>query len=163
MATTFTAINDIVLSSTTTTVTFSSIPQTYTDLVLIFTGKQNGGTDNLRVYYNSDNGNTGVTYTAVRMLGSGTTLGASERQYAVPYAMAGDIGTSWFSGVLNFQDYSNTSYVKYFLGHSGDTTYQGIYAGRWDTGNAITDISLRRSTGLWQVGSSFQLFGIKAA
>ena len=57
-----------------TTVTFSNIPQNFTDLVLVCNGKV-GSTDNpVRVQFNGD---TSSIYSATEMRGNGTTKGST--------------------------------------------------------------------------------------
>ena len=56
MAATYTPIASITLGAATSSVTFSSIPQTYTDLIVIFNGRTDGD-ENTNLQFNSDTTN----------------------------------------------------------------------------------------------------------
>lgn len=59
MPATYDSIATTTLGSANTTITFSNIPNTYTDLRLIFVGRTSSGADTLMIRFN---GNTGTVY-----------------------------------------------------------------------------------------------------
>jgi hypothetical protein len=61
---TYTPLATVTLGSSASSVTFSSIPGTYRDLILIFDGTGSGTTGNLRMTFN---GSTLSNFTDVRM------------------------------------------------------------------------------------------------
>lgn len=74
MAKTYEAIASTTLSSASSTITFSSIPSTYTDLRLVFVATANTGTNAL-VQFNSDTGNN---YSRTFMYSTGAGKGTQQ-------------------------------------------------------------------------------------
>ena len=64
MATTYTPIATTTLGSGQTSVTFSSISGTYTDLILIASASNTGGATNIRLQFNGD---TATNYSSTRI------------------------------------------------------------------------------------------------
>lgn len=173
MAITYEPIATTTLSSLTTTVTFSSIPGTYTDLKYVVSyqlGSQATGTDSfIRI-----NGDTGANYSVTQVFGNGTAAssarGASQNYYMVPI----DNYTSFNSYNLDFMNYSNTTTYKPIVGRlgAGQADGSGAVAVSWRSTAAITSISFTAadnaggpsgSPDQFAVGSTFTLYGIKAA
>jgi hypothetical protein len=67
---TYEAIATQTLGSAAASVTFSSIPGTYTDLVLVVAGTLTTGTENIVMQFNGD---TGSNYSVTSLLGDGST------------------------------------------------------------------------------------------
>ena len=76
MTTTYEFIAKNVLSSNTSSITFSSIPQTYTDLVLIINGGNTGAVQ-VAIRFNGDTGNN---YSNQSLTGNGATAYATRGQ-----------------------------------------------------------------------------------
>jgi len=76
---TYTPLATVTLGSATSSVTFSSIPATYRDLILIFDGTRTGN-NNVQYRFNSD---TGTNYSTVIAAGngSGTTSSAESLSF----------------------------------------------------------------------------------
>jgi hypothetical protein len=70
MPTTYEPIQTTAFTSATASYTFSSIPSTYTDLVIVFVGQQNSTFSgrNLNIQFNGD---TGSNYGSVQILSTG--------------------------------------------------------------------------------------------
>lgn len=144
------------------TISFTNIPQTYTDLVLIGNpiGMYGSGGGNIQFRINSLS--TGIYhYNAYESGGSNTY----QNQTLVDCWGA---NRSFGVGGLNvtFFNYTNTSRPKTFharsMFNSSPTVYgQRFFAGVINTNNAITSIQLPQ-TGQW-AGCYFWLYGIKAA
>ena len=76
MATTYQAIASQVLASTAASVTFSSIPGTYTDLKLVFSMRSNAS--NFFDYpYLAFNGDSSTNYSSLYLRGDGSTVSSS--------------------------------------------------------------------------------------
>ena len=154
-----------VVSSTVSSVTFSSIPATYRDLVLVLVaaGTAPGGSAQIRF-----NGDTGANYYWVRMEGNGTT--ASTASGAVSF-MPGSgnlyINTGLtYQAVINIMDYSATDKHKMAIHRVNQTvepTYSGVGAAahitRWENTSAINEILIYTSPN-FVAGSTFYLYGI---
>lgn len=149
-------------NSTTAEVTFSSIPSTYTDLVLVIAGKQQVATTVKLVF----NGDTGTNYSYTRLSGNGSSA-ASERysdQNNVPIAYG---GTEWYNIITPIMNYSNTTTYKTLLSRSNPPTqFTFAYVGLWRSTSAINSIKVTTdnlSLTYFTSGSMLTLYGIAAA
>jgi hypothetical protein len=160
MSKTYESIATNTLTATTTSVTFSSIPQTYTDLVIIYNGTS--AVQNFPIRFNSD---TGANYSYVRMFGDGSST-YSDRENSITYGSLGIISSERTLVIGQIQNYSNTTTRKSLLSRSGytGTGYVSFYCSLWRNTAAITSITLLGGTGgqSFSVGSTFTLYGIKA-
>jgi len=154
------------LSSSSIAVTFSSIPQTYTDLILVCQAQGTNATDTLTLILNSDTGNN---YSITRLYGLGSGTAGSNRYSNQPNMAIADYmpDTTYFSPVIaQIQNYSNSTTYKTVLSRSNaaDNWVAGI-VGLWRSTSAITSISIREAGGLvnLKAGSTFTLYGIAAA
>jgi hypothetical protein len=147
------------------TITFSSIPQTYTDLRLIITA---GDSVNYGVYitYNNDGG-SGSLYSFTRMLGNGSG--------AASVSVANRNTNTWVLGnginipttptdvaILDIMNYSNTTTYKTAL--ETEANAAGGFVATvilWRNTAAISRIDLV-NTGAFTSGSTFTLYGISA-
>lgn len=161
---TYTPIATQTLGSTASTVTFSSIPSTYTDLVLVCNPTTNVTTGQITIRLNGD---TGTNYSRLILWGNASTAGSAT--YAnEAYAYTGYYTTVYTvptTNIFNFSNYSNTSVFKNILGRSNNTSEAVISSlNLWRSTSAITSIELGISVaGTYSIGSSFTLYGIKAA
>ena len=172
MPKTYTPIATRTVDTSVTSVTFSSVPSTYTDLVLIaqYQCTSNGG---LWIRYNGD---TGTNYSVVNMIGSQNTK-ASYADANEPYIWAdtyyqgtGTVLTDRPIVRAQIMNYSNTTAYKATLTRGDDVRTTGssdgtIYAGvsTWRNTAAINQIDVLSASGNFVLGSTFTLYGIKAA
>jgi len=169
MASTYEAIATNTLGSAAASVTFSSISGAYTDLVLIISGQSTSGgnSDGLAIRVNSD---TGANYSATLLRGDGTSAISSRNSNDTFYRIAfyGQTGSAVLSSfsttILNFQNYSNATTYKTLLARA-NVAADGTAAvvGLWRNTAAITSITLVGYSGNLATGSTFSLYGIKAA
>jgi hypothetical protein len=163
MPSTYEPIATTTIGTATNSVTFSSIPSTYTDLVLVFDGKMVTA-EVLLVQVNSD---TGSNYSLTRINGNGTTA-VSDRASGITYmsfSWAGTGKTDQFTEIINFMNYSNTTTFKTVIGRTSNATYevtQGVNL--WRSTSAINAVKIYgNASGNIAVGSVVTLYGIKAA
>ena len=159
-----------------TTITFSSIPNTYKHLQLRWIAKDtySGISGGLRVelQFNSD---TGTNYARHQLYGDGsavTALGASSVS-TIRLDSAGEYGTTanvFGVAIVDIHDYSSTTKnktVRGFYGSNANTTdtnhYVGLASGVWLNTNAITSISVISGNSNFTSTSQFALYGIKGA
>lgn len=169
MAVTYEPISTTTLGSATATVTFSSIPQTYTDLVLVIFGANSNADANDTGYmqYNSDTGNN-YSDTIVYTNGNTPTSFRATNSNAIGlWTIMGNTDSNRYSAiVVNFQDYANTTTYKTTLNRIGTPTGSGgwtnMSVGLWRNTNAITSILVGGGSN-WRSGSTFTLYGIKEA
>jgi hypothetical protein len=167
MPKTYTPIATQTLTIASGTIDFNSIPQTYTDIVIATNAKTttSSGTPsiNLRV-----NGDTSANYSLTQMYGDGSSA-ASSRVTGQSFAYFSNIPNNstnaWGSGIGSIMNYSNTTTFKTFLSRSDDVTNYAIArVNLWRSTAAITSIQLYEgSAGVFAPGSTFTLYGIKAA
>lgn len=159
---TYVALDKITLGSNTASVTFSSINQGYTDLVVVFEGYQTGNGDS-RIQYNSDTGsNTNYSETVVKGNGS-TATSARSSNAAWSYLAYTDASIGRTNIIAQIQNYSNTTTYKTVLSRfntAGSTV--GAVVGMWRSTAAITSITISTSAFAYATGSTFSLYGIRA-
>lgn len=162
---TYESIATIVPSST-GTITFSSIPSTYSHLQVrgSFT---NGNNSSLIVRFNGD---TAANYAIHELRGNGSNAAASGTlgtTYAELATAAGfSSSTSYFNAaVIDILDYANTNKYKTLRALSGyDAIESGalqLDSGLWRSTSAINSITLFIGGSNYVTGSTFALYGIK--
>jgi hypothetical protein len=159
---TYTLIASNTLSSITTDITFSSIPSTYTDLVVVVNYKAYGGGKYLSMRLNGD---TATNYSRTEIFADGTSI-TNQRLSNENYAYINSVNAStgaWATFILNLNDYSNTTTYKTILNRGNSSTYVGMNANLWRSTAAISTILLTALGSGYDVGSTFKLYGIEAA
>ena len=166
MASTYEPIATTVISGSPTSYTFSSIPQTFTDLVLIFNGKSNASGSSANSMRTTVNGSASSLYSETVLYGDGATAG-SARVSNSTYWNLFDIAQNSVTGmgIASFMNYSNSTTYKTVISRTSIAaveTMTGVFLRR-DTA-AITSITLTRD-GVQTLsnGSIFTLYGIAAA
>ncbi len=163
MAVTYEKIATTTLGSAAASVTFSSIPSTYTDLVLICDTKASAGTPNNRMQINGD---TGTNYSETYLAGNGTA--ASTGRYSNNTFFYVDLSayndtTNNKNTIIQIMNYANTTTYKTILGRANNAAVgTDAYVGLWRSTSAITSITVY-ATANWTSGCTFNLYGIKAA
>lgn len=155
---TYALIESQTLGSAQATVTFSSIPGTYTDLVVVWSGSTSSG-NLVKMEFNGD---TGANYSSTLVWGmSGAASGSSSRysvgwQFVIPDATQQNT-------IFHVMDYSNTTTFKTAIGRANvASTSVGASVILWRNTNAITSASLKTSSDNFTAGSTFRLYGIQA-
>jgi hypothetical protein len=161
MASTYEKIATNTLSSTTSSITFSSIPQTYTDLVIV-NRAINTTQQSERLQFNSDTGNN---YSVTYLLGTGSSA-ISGRGTSTNYIDLNYTDTTPATGIAHINNYSNSTTNKTVLtrwnGTGSSDPYVAAYVGVWRNTAAINSITIFVSASTMAVGSTFTLYGIKA-
>jgi hypothetical protein len=164
MTVTYDSIATTTLGSTSSLITFSSIPGTYTDLVLIISGNSSSSSNFYVFKYNSD---TGSNYSRTNLIGNGTAA-SSDRfsNESAGYFVTSTIPTaaSTFDAcIVNIMNYSNTTTYKTTISRGNTAgTNLGATVGLWRSTSAITRIDISPYNGSFASGSTFSLYGIKA-
>lgn len=163
MATTYEPIASQTLGASAASVTFSSIPGTYTDLVLVCMIKSTGAASSSggTARFNTDSGSN---YSHTILYDVGSIRGANNDRVR----MFGDIPTGAFANaIVQIMSYANTNVNKTFLSNYGEAG-SGIsrIVGLWRSTAAITTVTLYSNDGgadSFASGSTFSLYGVKAA
>jgi hypothetical protein len=159
---TYTALANITLGSSASSVSFSSIPATYRDLVLVAVTTVTNSSGDLQVRINND---TGSNYSTVQMGGQGSGSGFSATYTFAGILPSNNVGESTTIPTnfqLAFMDYSATNKHKTVLTRTNNAGLgTQAQANRWANTNAITSIQCAvRTAGQFSSGSTFALYGI---
>lgn len=153
------------LGSTQASITFNSIPQTYTDLLLVCsvrTDNTNVPFSNIVLLFNGSSSN----FSSIRMFGDGAGVGAyTATNIAGLVSSAGATANTFGSTYIHIPNYAGAANKSYFVDsvseHNSSTAYQEVIVGRWSQTAAISSISIlgESSRNLLQ-NSSISLYGI---
>ena len=171
--TAYESIATTTLGGTTATITFSSIPATYTHLqIRIMSRSTRSATgDYIAMQFNAD---TGSNYAYHGLDGNGSSASAfglaTQTFMDVERAAAATATASVFGvSVVDILDYANTNKYKTMRSLGGfDNNGDGsitLTSGLWQNSNAVTSITLKAQGGTssFVQYSSFALYGIKGA
>jgi hypothetical protein len=165
MTVTYEAIVSETLGSAQSSVTIGSggtIPQTYTDLVLVYNGEVTATGKDVRFRFNGDTGNN-YSYTHMTGNGSTATSGRLANNNFLPCYIAVGTSTEPATILINMNNYSNTTTNKTVLVRNADAPSEVVaLVGLWRNTGAITSITIFPNTDNFAAGSSFSLYGIKA-
>ena len=166
MPATYEPIATTTLGSAAASITISSIPATYTDLILIATGVTTDDAVAIFLRFNSD---TSSVYSQTRMGGDGSSATSSRNNglsFLSATGFAGSSSTIPSTRNINIFSYAG-SLFKTILGFvSEDKNGSGAVTnavGLWNNTAAITSISLTPSSGNLATGYTATLYGIKNA
>ena len=170
-------------SSGSSSISFTSIPSTYTHLQIRYLAQTNRSLiiDDAFITINSDT--TGANYYSHQLTGNGSSVSASAsagnggggQGLFWPYAFLGTASGSynyWGVGVIDILDYANTNKYKTLRslngGDGNGASTSGYYpsvnldSAVWNSTSAINAITIK-SNGNFSQYSSFALYGIKGS
>lgn len=164
MTATYDKIATYTVPSAAASYTFTSIPATYTDLVLITTGGTVSSGQAIYAQFNSD---TATNYSDTVMIGNGTTASSTRATIngvRVIGRFVGTDGTLNANGITHIMNYANTTTFKTVLNRSNNSNGTSASVSLWRaTPAAITSITLvGDGPSNILTGSVFTLYGIKA-
>lgn len=168
----FDSLGSVLVSTATSTVTFSNIPSTYTNLQIrgLVRTDRSDTNDFMTVRFNSDS--SGV-YAYHSLYGNGATAGAADyaTSTGTPWSgvIAGGNATASMFGtvIIDILDYANTNKYKVtriLSGTDQNGTTGRIYfqSNLWQSTSAITSITIIPTYGTnFVTYTSFSLYGIK--
>jgi hypothetical protein len=175
MANTYSLINSNILAAEASSVTFSSIPATYTDLVISISGR--GIQANLtEIIVLEFNGNSSLTFSYTALRANSSTIdsvrGVSQGYGRAGYTNSGNsLSNTFGSAEIYIPSYTASrdkaiSAIGMSENNSGTAGDAWIapYALLWQDSTAITSIKISPINGPnWSVGASFYLYGISNA
>ena len=162
---TYEAISTTTISSSTATITLSSIPATYTDLVLITTAKISSTAD-MWIRVNSDSGSN---YQYAVLTGDGSSATAPKGA-----SQSNGLLTDWYGtpttdnshlAICHFNSYASTNNRKNMISRANRVA-SGVdfIVSTWNNTSAITSLTLRFSGAqTFDADTVVSLYGIKAA
>ena len=156
-----TALATVTLQAATPTVTFSGIPNTYRDLILVLNGGSTGAAINAFIAFNGDT--TSTNYAGVQMSGTGsaresTILGGAGTRLINYYGYLSSSLTTLIT--VQIVDYSATDKHKTYLSRSNNSS-NGVsaLASRWANLSAINALTVSAENSTFLAGSTFSLYG----
>jgi hypothetical protein len=164
---TYSLIASTTISGTSTTsYTFSSVPSTFTDLILII---GNGGASGDVQPGLRFNGDSAGNYSETNLSGSGSATQSSRASNTTDIQIGYNDylanGTNNYAGIINIMDYANaTTYKTVIARGSNAGTGAGATVGTWRNIAAITSVTVLPSYGssYFLANSTFKLYGIQA-
>jgi hypothetical protein len=165
MPATYEPIATTTLGSAASSITFSSIPATYTDLRLVLFVKTSAG-DDLQLRFNTS---TTTAYSYIYLYGNGTAT-ASGSQTTVTYinpSQPNQLPTTQFSLITaDIFSYAGSTNKTVLCTNSNDLSGSGVVertVGLWRDTSAINQIVLSPSSGQFTIGTSATIYGILKA
>ena len=164
MPATYESIATTTLSSTQTSVSFSTISNAYTDLILVAQTKFTTNSDAfIALRFNSD---TASNYSNTYLLGTGSSPSSGRSSNVTSGRIGNGSNSSEYAiHIAHIQNYANATTFKTVISRSNSTAaYVSAYVSVWrKTPEAITDITIVNDSVTFDIGSTFTLYGIKAA
>jgi hypothetical protein len=159
---TYTPLATVTLASSASSVTFSNIPATYRDLILVCDNvRVNSGGENIHLNLNGDTSSS--NYSIVTMSGSGSSTNSFSGNSLIIGYNAYPTNTSAANLILQFMDYSATDKHKTVLmrGNNASIGTQA-QATRWANTLAVTSVAIKAESTSFQSATTFNLYGISA-
>lgn len=165
----YTALANITLGSSASSVTFSSISQAYRDLVLIVFSRDTNASVVTTQFLRVNNVSSGNLYSSVLMQGTSgganSTSSSSQNEWGIGFSAGANASSGIFAqNTYHFLDYSATDKHKTVLSRNdaADATNGGARAAalRYAGTAAITTINVLPATS-FAAGSTFALYGVK--
>jgi hypothetical protein len=152
------------LASAVSSVTFSAIPGTYTDLCLVISARDDGGTSgNIYARFNGDSANN---YTSKILYGNGSSAGSTSGISSGAYVGKSSGATNTFGSssaiIPNYAGSTTKSISTDAVDEANAVTANiSVIAYNWSGTAAITSIAMFSFTGNnFSIGSTFSLYGL---
>lgn len=160
---TYSTIATTTLASAAASYTFSSIPSTYTDLIVVMNGQiASGGNDSVLYQFNGD---TATNYSGTSIYGTGSGTGSDRATNTANYVAGRMSSAANSTSIFQVQNYANTTTYKTSLARASvPDAIVLAYVGLWRSTAAINSIKLYTASAVnFNVGTTFTLYGILAA
>jgi hypothetical protein len=158
---TYTPLATVTLGTAAASVTFSSIPATYRDLILVVEGTT-VGTGGARLRLNNNSGSN-YRYVLMYALASGGPVSAAAGGQTLMFPTTSETtaGERFFYAA-QILDYATTNKHKtvLFRDHEKNATVIGSSAQIWTSTDAVTELNLFLNTSTYATGSTFNLYGV---
>lgn len=168
MANTFVPIQSITLSGTQASVTFSSIPQTYTDLMIRYTARtaRASAADSINLTVNAiTSGYSEIDLSAVGTVVASTRYSAQASLLGLECCGDTAAANTFASGEIFFPNYAGSTYKSVMSTSVAEdnlaTGYIYTHAGLLSNTVAIASITLTGALASFKAGCAFHLYGIK--
>lgn len=166
MPITYDNIATTTLGSAASTITFSSISATYTDLRLVLTSSVSATGSELKLTFNND-ADTNYSFTSLYAYGSTANTYRETNRVGIPLDAAFGIpNTQWALWTADIFSYAGSTFKTVLTTGSNDNNGSGATfrnVGLWRSTSAITRLDLSVSGITFSVGTTATLYGIKNA
>jgi hypothetical protein len=166
MPSTYEPIATTTLGTAASSMTFSSIPSTYTDLRLVTVFRNTTSAADSWISFNGVT--TGNLYSFQRLKGDGSTASA-QQSVTNSYPVTPDgqaLSPNWSMTTLDLFSYAGSTNKSCLINTSIDLNGSGstmLWAGLFSSTSAITSLSVYTLTANFAIGSTATLYGIKNA
>ena len=168
MANTFVKIQTVTVGSGgAASIDFTSIPQTYTNLKIIISGRSTRATtdDDYIISFNSST--TGLSTRFLYGNGSATASSTAASGFAGSTSAANSTASVFGNAEIYIPNYTSSSNKSYSVDtvteNNATLAYQNIVAGLWSNTAAITSINVKTNVGSFVQYSTATLYGIKSS
>jgi hypothetical protein len=166
MANTYTLIEAKTLGSSTASISFTSIPQTYTDLKLLISARASADMT-YAIGFNSSTSN----YSGRSLRGSGSavagylTTAYSYGSTAIGLGYINSVASTFTNCEIYISNYTSSNNKSLSMDNVqeqnvSDPVYANLTAGLWSDSAAITSIQIKPESGTLETNSTFYLYGI---
>lgn len=166
MPATYEPIATTTLGSAASSITFSSIPGTYTDLRLVLVALGSGGNTYPLMTLNTDTG-TNYSYTIIKGDGTSATSGQLSNATKIWFSLNSFGSTTVpMLGTADIFSYSGSTNKTVLTTGSSDQNGSGLVergVGLWRSTSAITQVVLTANTSNFAAGTTATLYGILRA
>jgi hypothetical protein len=165
MANTYTLIEAKTLTTTTADITFSSIPQIYTDLCLVFSVRGSVADNGASIRFNGSASNL----SARNIWSDGNSVTSNISSSSI-FLYGGQNSPSWTANTFNnaqayIPNYTGSNHKSVSVDaaneNNGTDAYMSFTAGLWSDTSAITSVTILPGSGSFVQYSSAYLYGIK--
>ena len=167
MANTFVLIEAQTLGSSAASITLGSggtIPQTYTDLKVVFSPRHTTAeiSNDVQISFNGNTSN----FTGIRVYGDGSAVSTDTNAMAVGTTPGSTATANTFgSNEIYIPSYTSANYKSFLTNQIGERNAVGAYqiltSNLWYNTAPITSITLNPGAGSFVQHSTFYLYGIK--
>jgi hypothetical protein len=173
MANTFIKLSTVTVgASGASSIDFTSIPQTFTDLKVVLSSRSDRSSGGVNDYAKITFNNSNTGYSIRSIYGDGSTAASNNYtgNWVEPFGITSDTSTASVFGSLeiyipNYTSSNNKSISMDGVAETNATTqYNGLSAGVWSNTAVITSIKMIPYYGTnWKQYSTATLYGIKSS
>lgn len=157
-------IAEVTLASASASITFSSIPQNYKELLVIVSARTDNATQALSSLMMQCN-SAALTFANYESTGGNNPVGSTGRIANIPTSFSTNPSTDFASALIRIPNYTKTDRAKHCLSQyssiEGANYRVGQAVGIFNAANAINSLSFLAGAGNFVTGSVATLYGIR--
>jgi len=143
---------------------FSSIPSTYTDLQVVFSTRVSGSGNYLQCNVGVNGQGSGTNITARTLWGVGTTVGSNTSEYGFHSTGSSATASTFANASIYFPNYAGSTNKSYSVDdvteNNATDAVRHFTAGLWSQTAAINQLTFTPSSGSFVQYSTATLYGI---